>query len=50
MNQEGVIISDLGTFPGGIFVATAHVGARILCYFNILFTSRTSQNSHVEAL
>ena len=37
---------DLG--PGGIFAATAHVEARFLCYFHILFTSRTLYNSHEE--
>ena len=50
INQEGVIISDLGESPGGIFAATAHFGARFSCYFHILFTSRTLQNSQVEAL
>ena len=39
---------DLG--PGGIFAATAHVEARFLCYFHILFTSRTLYNSHEEFL
>ena len=33
INQEGVIISDLGESPGGIFAATAHFGARFSCYF-----------------
>ena len=50
INQEGVIIWDLGESPGGIFAATTYVGARLSCYFHILFTSRTLQNSLVEAL
>ena len=50
MNKEVVIISDLSESSGGTFAATAHVEARFSCYFHILFTSRTSQNSHVEAL
>ena len=45
INQEGVIISDQGRSPGGIFAATALNGARFF-----LFTLRTLQNSLVEAL
>ena len=50
INQEGVIISDMGESPGGIFAVTAHVWTRCSCYFHILFTSRTLKNSHREAL
>ena len=39
-----------GWVPWGIFAATAHIEARFSCYFHILFTSHTLQNSHVEAL
>ena len=46
INQEGVIISDMGESPGGIFAVTAHVWTRCSCYFHILFTSRTLKNSH----
>ena len=48
INQEGVIISDQGRSPGGIFAATALNGARF--FFPIFFTLRTLQNSLVEAL
>ena len=43
------MISDLRESLRGVFAATAHhdVGARFSCYFHILFTSRTWQNSHV---
>ena len=46
MNQEGVIIS-LGQL-GESRAATVHVWARFSCFFHILFTSRTLQNSLVE--
>ena len=49
MNKEVVIISDLSESSEGTFAATAHVEARFSCYFHILFTSRTLQNSHVKA-
>ena len=40
-----------GRIPlGGIFAATARLGARLSCYLHILFTSHTWQNSHVGAL
>ena len=42
------MISDLGESLRRIFAATAHVGTRFSCYFHILFTLRTRQNSHVE--
>ena len=47
--KEVVIISDLRESSGGRFATTAHVEARFSCYFHILFTSRTLQNSHVKA-
>ena len=47
--KEVVTISDLRESSGGRFAATAHVEARFSCYFHILFTSRTLQNSHVKA-
>ena len=50
MDQEGVSQKVSGESPGGIFAATTHVEGRFLCYFQILFTSRTLPNSHVEAL
>ena len=40
---------DLGESHVEIFAATAHVEARFSCHFHILFTSRTLQNSHLEA-
>ena len=49
MIKEVVIISDLRESSGGRFAATAHVEARFLCYFHILFTSHPLQNSHVKA-
>ena len=48
MNQEGVIIS-LGHL-GESCAATVHVWARFSCFFHILFTSRTLQNSLVESI
>ena len=33
INQEGVIISDQGRSPGGIFAATALNGARFFMFF-----------------
>ena len=48
MNQEGVIIS-LGQL-GESRAATVHVWARFSCFFHILFTSRTLQNSLVESI
>ena len=48
MNKEVVIISDLSESSEGTFAATAHVESRFSCYFHILFTSRTLQNSHVK--
>ena len=42
------MISDLGESLRRIFAAIAHVGTRFSCYFHILFTLRTRQNSHVE--
>ena len=33
INQEGVIISDKGRSPGGIFAATALNGARLFLFF-----------------
>ena len=48
-HKEAVTISDLRESSGGRFAATAHVEARFSCYFHILFTSRTLQNSHVKA-
>ena len=50
VNQVGVIISDLDESHGGIFAATAHVGARSSCCSHNLFTSRFLQNSRVKAL
>ena len=50
INQEGVIITDPGEPPGGIFAATAYVEIRHSSYFHTLFTSRTLQNSHMEVL
>ena len=48
MNKEVVITSDLSESFEGTFAATAHVESRFSCYFHILFTSRTLQNSHVK--
>ena len=47
--KEVVIISDLRESSGGRFATTAHVEARFSCYFHILLTSHTLQNSHVKA-
>ena len=50
INQEGVIISYLGEFPGGIFVTTTHVGAHFSVYFHILFTSHILQSPQIIIL
>ena len=44
MNEESVIISDLGESFGEIFTANAHDGALLSCYFHILFIPHTLQN------
>ena len=49
-NQEDVIISDLGKFPGGFSWQPLNLGARFSCYFHILYASRSLQNSYVETL
>ena len=49
-NQEDVIISDLGKFPGGFSWQPLNLGARFSCYFHILYASRSLQNSCVETL
>ena len=47
--EEGVIILDLGKSSGRIFGVSVHLGASFSCYFHILFTPWTLQNSHAEA-
>ena len=49
-NEEDVIISDLGKFPGGFSWQPLNLGARFSCYFHILYASRSLQNSYVETL
>ena len=41
VNQEGVIILDLGESPGGTLAATTLLGAHFSCYFHILSTLHT---------
>ena len=40
---------DLGKSSGRIFGVSVHLGACFSCYFHILFTPWTLQNSHAEA-
>ena len=40
---------DLSKSSGRIFGVSVHLGAHFSCYFHILFTPWTLQNSHAEA-
>ena len=43
------LLTYVSESPGGIFAVTTHLGPRFHVFLPILFTSRTLQNSQVEA-